>query len=51
MFVSGLCSSDTSNLTSELGKPESKDFTVASEALVANAQRESANANGVYLLR
>ncbi|KAJ8707891.1 hypothetical protein PYW07_011568 [Mythimna separata] len=40
--IRGLCSSDTSNLSSELGKPESKDFTVASEALVANAQRENA---------
>ncbi|CAH0601986.1 unnamed protein product [Chrysodeixis includens] len=43
--IRGLCSSDTSNLTSELGKQDSKDFTVASEALVANAQRENA-ANG-----
>lgn len=43
--IRGLCSSDTSNLSPELGKSESKDFTVASEALVANAQRESA-ANG-----
>lgn len=42
--IRGLCSSDTSNLSSELGKPESKDFTVASEALVANAQRDNPQA-------
>ncbi|XP_075988889.1 uncharacterized protein LOC142984897 isoform X2 [Anticarsia gemmatalis] len=44
--IRGLCSSDTSNLTSEVGKPENKDFTVASEALVANAHRENAANNG-----
>ncbi|CAB3254485.1 unnamed protein product [Arctia plantaginis] len=41
--IRGLCSSDTSNLTSDMGKTrDTKDFTVASEALVANAQRDSA---------
>ncbi|XP_030029806.1 protein bric-a-brac 2 isoform X3 [Manduca sexta] len=43
--IRGLCSSDTSGLTSE-GKPENKDFTVASEALVANAQRDTNTTNG-----
>ncbi|CAK1592819.1 unnamed protein product [Parnassius mnemosyne] len=42
--IRGLCSSDTAGLSSELA-PEGKDFTVASEALVANAQRE-ATTNG-----
>ncbi|CAD0252814.1 unnamed protein product [Spodoptera exigua] len=48
--IRGLCSSDTSSLSSELGAlggdsaPASKerDYTVASDALVANAQREHA---------
>ncbi|KPI96333.1 Protein bric-a-brac 1 [Papilio xuthus] len=40
--IRGLCSSDTSGLTSETSSgTESKDFTVASEALVANAHRET----------
>ncbi|XP_014355317.1 protein bric-a-brac 2 isoform X4 [Papilio machaon] len=40
--IRGLCSSDTSGLTSETSSGgESKDFTVASEALVANAHRET----------
>ncbi|CAG4948516.1 unnamed protein product [Parnassius apollo] len=42
--IRGLCSSDTAGLSSELAA-EGKDFTVASEALVANAQRE-ATTNG-----
>ncbi|XP_063392442.1 uncharacterized protein LOC134677926 [Cydia fagiglandana] len=45
--IRGLCSSDSSGLASELNKPErdSKDYTVATEALVAHAQRE-ATTNG-----
>ncbi|XP_068621847.1 protein bric-a-brac 2-like isoform X2 [Battus philenor] len=39
--IRGLCSSDNTGLSSELGPTsDNKDFTVASEALVANAHRE-----------
>ncbi|KAM3956048.1 LOW QUALITY PROTEIN: uncharacterized protein ACR2FA_009997 [Aphomia sociella] len=41
--IRGLCSSDTSAFTSEVGKPETKDYTVASEALVAHAQNTATN--------
>ncbi|XP_052748757.1 protein tramtrack, beta isoform-like isoform X3 [Galleria mellonella] len=41
--IRGLCSSDTSAFTSEAGKPETKDYTVASEALVAHAQSAATN--------
>ncbi|KAJ0183028.1 hypothetical protein K1T71_001004 [Dendrolimus kikuchii] len=45
--IRGLCSSDTLGLSSDSQvKSESKDFNVASEALVANAQRGSSNVNG-----
>ncbi|KAL4712231.1 hypothetical protein ACJJTC_011092 [Scirpophaga incertulas] len=42
--IRGLCSSDTSSLQSDVGtKPDTKDFTVASEALVAQAQHSATN--------
>ncbi|XP_049883804.1 uncharacterized protein LOC126379175 isoform X3 [Pectinophora gossypiella] len=44
--IRGLCSSDNTGL-SEYTKPENKDYTVASEALVAHAQSQNnANTNG-----
>ncbi|CAH2056044.1 unnamed protein product, partial [Iphiclides podalirius] len=44
--IRGLCSSDNAGLSSELGPSgDGKDFTVASDALVANAHRDTA-ANG-----
>ncbi|KAI5640103.1 BTB/POZ domain-containing protein [Phthorimaea operculella] len=39
--IRGLCSSDNAGLSEFGAKPESKDYTVASEALVAHAQRDS----------
>lgn len=44
---SGLCSNDSTGLAPDANKAESKDFTVASEALVANAQRTS-TVNGKF---
>ncbi|XP_050557888.1 protein tramtrack, beta isoform isoform X3 [Spodoptera frugiperda] len=50
--IRGLCSSDTSSLSSELGAlgadgaAKERDYTVASDALVANAQREHQTSNG-----
>ncbi|XP_022824079.1 protein bric-a-brac 2-like isoform X3 [Spodoptera litura] len=51
--IRGLCSSDTSSLSSELGTlgadsaaAKDRDYTVASDALVANAQREHGTTNG-----
>ncbi|RVE52236.1 hypothetical protein evm_003155 [Chilo suppressalis] len=42
--IRGLCSSDTSGLSPSLtGKQDTKDFTVASEALVAQAQHTNTN--------
>ncbi|XP_012549782.2 uncharacterized protein LOC101737369 isoform X1 [Bombyx mori] len=42
--IRGLCSNDSSGLTDS--KPETKDFTVASDALVANAQKDNPTTNG-----
>ncbi|KAJ2943290.1 hypothetical protein O0L34_g12096 [Tuta absoluta] len=47
--IRGLCSSDNSGLSEMGAEPESKDFTVASEALVAHAQRDSnTSTNGTH---
>ncbi|PZC76298.1 protein bric-a-brac 2 isoform X3 [Helicoverpa armigera] len=44
--IRGLCSHDTSGVSGEAGRTDSKDYTVASDALVAHAQRDAQQQNG-----